>query len=138
MNHFENIDDGQTQFTIHAEFGSINPPFYSVWYGTFGIEDPDNLAIITSPELNQNYPNPFNPVTSIDFKLPKRMKVSLVIYDVLGKKVRTLLDGDQNPGAHKVYWNGTNDYGQVVSSGIYFYRLEAESFTATRKMMLMK
>jgi hypothetical protein len=137
LNHFENIDDSQTEFTIHTQFGSINPPFYTICFPV-GIEDPDELAIITSAELRQNYPNPFNPVTSIEFKLPKRMEVKLVIYDVLGRQVRKLLDGQQNPGGHKVYWNGTNDEGQFVGSGIYFYRLEAESFSATRKMMLLK
>lgn len=137
LNHFENIDDSQTEFTIHTQFGSINPPFYTVCFPV-GIEDTDELAIITSAELHQNYPNPFNPVTSIEFKLPKRMEVKLVIYDVLGRQVRKLLDGDQNPGGHKVYWNGTNDDGQFVGSGIYFYRLQAEDFTATRKMMLLK
>lgn len=142
LNHFQNIDDKPTQFTIHTDFGSINPVFYSCWdFATHiptGIEDSGTGIIIGSPRLHANYPNPFNPATTISFTLPKIMDVKLVIYDVLGREVRRLLDGKQNAGGHEVIWNGTNSHGQVVSSGIYFYRFQAGDYVRTMKMMLMR
>lgn len=140
LNHIQNIDDSQTQFTIHTDFGSINPQFYWRWDFTnhvVGIENQD-VTVISSPQLNANYPNPFNPVTTISFAIPKIMDVDLVIYDILGRKVRTLLSGKQQSGAHQVLWNGTNDHGQVVSTGIYYYRLKTENYEKTMKMILMK
>jgi hypothetical protein len=140
LNHIENIDDGQAQFTIHSDFGSINPGFYWRWdflNHVVGIED-QPVAVIKTPHLSANYPNPFNPVTTINFALPKIMEVDLVIYDLLGRKVRTLLSGNQQAGAHKVLWNGTDDRGKVVSSGIYYYRLTTENYNKTMKMVLMK
>ncbi len=88
--------------------------------------------------LDQNYPNPFNPTTTIRFALPNDSKVSLKIYDVLGREVRTLINSDVAAGTNKVEWNGKNGVGQQVASGMYIYRIEAGSFIATKKMMLLK
>ncbi len=88
--------------------------------------------------LKQNYPNPFNPVTNIEFALPKATDVTITIYNVLGKKVRTLYNGQMNAGSHKLVWNGLNENGSQVSSGIYIYKMEAADFNATKKMVLMK
>jgi len=142
LNHFQNIDDNQSQYTIHSDFGSINPVFYSCWdfsnHLPTGIDDPENGIVISTPRLNGNYPNPFNPATTISFTLPRIMDVKLKIYDILGREVRELLDGKQNAGAHLVLWNGTNNRGQFVSSGVYFYRFQAGDFISTRKMLFMK
>jgi len=89
-------------------------------------------------ELYQNYPNPFNPITEIRFTLPKSEKVKLVIYDVLGRKVNQLIDASMSSGRHVALWNGTDDYGNPVASGVYFYRLESKNFTQAKKMILMK
>jgi hypothetical protein len=95
--------------------------------------------IPTEYNLSQNYPNPFNPSTLINFDLPKQSAVTLEIYDVLGQKVRTLVNGEtMDPGYYKVTWNGTNQYGSPVSSGIYFYRIVANKFTSLKKMMFLK
>ncbi|MCH8192918.1 MAG: T9SS type A sorting domain-containing protein, partial [Planctomycetes bacterium] len=83
--------------------------------------------------LKSNYPNPFNPETTIEFSLPQSAEVTLVIYNILGEKVEILLNSQQSAGYHKVRWNASN-----VSSGIYFYRLQAGIFVETRKMMLLK
>ncbi len=89
--------------------------------------------------LAQNYPNPFNPSTTIEFTVRERSRVSLKIYNVAGQLVRTLVDGDRAPGAvHKVAWDGRNDAGTTVSSGVYFYKLVTSDFTQTRKMVLLK
>jgi hypothetical protein len=89
--------------------------------------------------LAQNYPNPFNPSTSIEFTLRDRTRVSLKVYDVGGRVVRSLLEGERAPGeVHRVTWDGRNDAGESVSSGVYFYRLVANDFTQTRKMVLLK
>ncbi len=89
--------------------------------------------------LSQNYPNPFNPSTSIEFTVRDRTRVTLSVYDVSGKLVRTLLNEGRLPGeVHQVTWDGRNDTGQSVSSGVYFYRLVANDFTQTKKMVLLK
>jgi hypothetical protein len=88
--------------------------------------------------LRQNHPNPFNPTTSISFSLNGVTDVTLRILDVTGAVVRSLLDGRQVAGEHSVAWDGTNDAGMSVSSGVYFYRLEGNGVTETRKMTLLK
>jgi len=88
--------------------------------------------------LGDAYPNPFNPETEISFSLPERAEVSLVIYNVLGEKVKTLVNGEMSAGTHTVSWKSTNEAGNIVASGIYFYNLTAGDFTATKKMVLTK
>mgnify|MGYP006280947013 CR=1 FL=1 len=108
------------------------------------IVDAGQVAIeeaVTKPhkfQLKQNYPNPFNPTTNIEFKLKRADKVKLSIYNMLGQKVRTLVSKDMTPGAHKIQWNATNDLGEKVVSGVYFYKLQAGNHTETRKMLLLK
>lgn len=93
----------------------------------------DDLKMPTTYSLAQNYPNPFNPTTTISFALPVSGKVILEVYDVTGKTVATLIDSEINAGQHSVEVNATR-----LSSGIYFYRIRANQFTATRKFVLMK
>ncbi len=88
--------------------------------------------------LLQNYPNPFNPSTTISYRLPENGRVSLKIYNVLGQEIRTLVNGTQSAGLQAVQWDGKDNHGQAVSSGVYFYRLETSSFTKTMKMMMMR
>jgi hypothetical protein len=89
-------------------------------------------------ELKQNYPNPFNPATTIAFSLPQESKVSIKIYDISGSLVRTLVNDNRPAGEYNVAWNGLNDNGTLVSSGVYIYRLEAGNFTQTRRMVMLK
>lgn len=88
--------------------------------------------------LRQNYPNPFNPSTTIRFDLPEASRVQLIIYDATGREVRTLLWGEQSAGYQSVNWDGADDRGLPVSSGIYLYRLQAESYSETMKMVLLR
>ena len=83
--------------------------------------------------LSDNYPNPFNPVTKIEYAISVRSKVSLIIYNLLGEEVTRLINDRQNAGYHSVTWNASN-----FASGIYFYRLQADDFVQTRKMVLLK
>jgi len=88
--------------------------------------------------LNQNMPNPFNPSTTIKFALPVSGHVDLVVYDVAGRLVRTLVNGDMEATDHSVIWNGRDNDNRQVASGVYYYRLTADEFNDTRKMMLVK
>lgn len=88
--------------------------------------------------LRQNIPNPFNPTTDISFSVPSVADVSLVIYDISGKAVRTLVNEQMQSGEHRIMWNGKDDNGIPMPSGIYFYRLKVGEQMATRKMMLIR
>jgi hypothetical protein len=89
-------------------------------------------------KLLQNYPNPFNPTTEIEFTIPKYQHVSLVVYDILGRAVKTLVNEERHAGQHRITWNGKNDLGSSVSSGVYFYQLKSADMTKVRKMMLVR
>jgi len=88
--------------------------------------------------LHQNFPNPFNPSTEIRFDLPEAGKVNLAIYNLMGQKIRTLSSGEMTPGYHAIVWDGTNDLGSQVATGMYFYAIQTSEFQATKKMLFMK
>jgi subtilisin family serine protease len=104
--------------------------------GSTGIDDEIDLPAEFS--LSQNYPNPFNPATDVSFALPRDSHVTLEIFNILGQKVRTLVDDDMEAGYQSVTWNGDDDQGRQVASGIYLYKLNAGDKTFTRKMMMLK
>ncbi len=106
-------------------------------YTYSNIIEVDNL-IPTEYSLSQNYPNPFNPSTVIKYQLPKSSNVTLEIYDLLGQRVCTLVNENQEAGKYNITWNGKNNFGNQVSSGIYIYRIKAGNFIAVKKMMLLK
>ena len=88
--------------------------------------------------LHQNYPNPFNPLTAIKYDLPQATDMNISIYDMMGRQVRNLVNTNQNSGYKSVVWNGTNDNGEMVSGGMYFYSIKTNTFSQTRKMILLK
>ena len=121
--------------------GDLNwfPDKLTEWQNaTLSIKNDVASVLPGSFELMQNFPNPFNPTTNIQFQLFDRMNVRLEIFDVAGKYVSTLFNGPKNPGLHQVKWNGTNDRGQILSTGIYFYKLTSKDFTQTRKLLFAK
>ena len=131
-----NFDDSSQTFTLldQNSFGEY----------TIGIEQ---TSRIESPagvnaqkyQLNYNYPNPFNPETKIAFDLPRTLSVHLEIYDIRGKRVATLFSGKKlNAGHHNIIWNGKNDNGLPLSSGIYFCRLKSDLGAKIIKMTLNK
>jgi hypothetical protein len=149
LNHLINIVSNPQKevdtVTIRTAFGSVNPNFYVIWdfnADTLNWEltaiDDEIAQIIKTIKLEQNYPNPFNPSTAITFELPRAQVAELVIYNSLGQEVATVLSGKQRQGTHVVYWNGLNKLGQPVASGLYFYRLTTDTFTKTRKMLLIR
>jgi hypothetical protein len=89
-------------------------------------------------ELVQNYPNPFNANTQIEFRLPRQGLMQLVVLNVLGQPVRTLVERTMDVGTHRVVWDGRNDAGQEVVSGIYLVHMKAGSFRETREMLFLK
>jgi len=96
------------------------------------------IALPTEYVLDQNYPNPFNPSTTLRYGLPEDSEVSMVIYDIRGNTVRTIESGAQGAGWYEHVWNGMNDEGQPVSTGLYLTRLRAGSYTKTIKMLYLK
>lgn len=118
------IDDVKIQGREVPIVLNVNPPA-------------DNL--ISGFRLFQNYPNPFNPTTNIKFQIPKSGFAILKIFDILGREVTTLLEKELTPGAYTIQWDGTNESGVPVVSGVYFYRLQVgDKFVQTHKMLLMR
>jgi hypothetical protein len=98
----------------------------------------DNSVQPKQFELGNNYPNPFNPTTTLSYAVPRESNVSLVIYNVLGQKVRTLVSDFKNAGRYSVVWNGLDDNGKAVSSGIYLYSLVSGDVKLVKKMIMLK
>jgi len=88
--------------------------------------------------IAQNFPNPFNPSTTIEYTVPKQSDISIKIYNLLGQEIRTLVNGSKAQGRYSVTWDGKDNAGRAVSTGIYFYRLNAPNFVETRKMVMIK
>jgi len=99
---------------------------------------PDYPNIPSEFALYQNYPNPFNPITTLRYDLPENSLVNIIIYDLLGREIRTLVNTTQDAGFKSVIWDATNDYGKPVSAGVYLYQIRAGEFVQTRKMVLLK
>jgi hypothetical protein len=137
--------------TISVMTYSWNVWAHDPWDSTASLNGPRSLTIDVSgllaldgiglPDvfaLHNNYPNPFNPVTNISYDIPEVAQVTLEIYNVSGQKVRTLAQGQHEPGRYRIQWNATNDYGNPLSSGMYIYRIQAGDFVSVKKLILMK
>lgn len=98
----------------------------------------DDGSKITNFKLYDNYPNPFNPITNIEFSFIERSIVTVVVYDVLGNKVKTLVNDIMEPGLKTITWDSQDDSGNIVSSGIYFYKLQVGQHSQTKKMLLLR
>ena len=98
---------------------------------------PLGAALPEGFELGANYPNPFNPSTMIPYQLPAAMHVRLQVFNLLGQRVATLVDGEQSAGFHTASWDATDAAGQAVGAGVYLYRLSGDGVQATRSMLLI-
>jgi flagellar hook assembly protein FlgD len=96
------------------------------------------MATQFANKLSPAQPNPFNPKTTIKFSLANQGQVTIEIFDVAGRRVRTLVDDVRGAGAHQAVWDGQNDSGHAVASGLYFARMETKGFSATEKLTLLK
>jgi hypothetical protein len=103
-----------------------------------GLEDSDLLSNIPEKFAIAAYPNPFNPSTVIQYDLPKAADVNVVIYDIMGRKIRTLVRGNQPAGSYRAVWKADNSNGDKVSTGIYFYRISAGNFSGTGKLLYIR
>ena len=106
------------------------------WFGVTGLVSVGDELVSSLPKqfsLKQNYPNPFNPITTIEYELAKAGELQLIVYNILGQEIARLVDGMKSSGKHIVIWDASR-----FSSGIYFYRMESENFSETRKLILLK
>jgi len=134
--------------SVRARFTSF--PTGKVWYDDFSIQEVTILLtsiedygrkgvnVATEYMLQNNYPNPFNPLTKIEYYVPKAGNISLVVYNVTGQKVRTLAEGQHMKGVFQAIWDGRDDFGNMLSSGMYFYQLKGTNAVITKKMTFLK
>jgi choice-of-anchor B domain-containing protein len=116
----------------------IQTGLYVVYFKETATHIKSSPKLPTDYLLEKNYPNPFNPTTTVVYQLSRQSEVQIEIYNLLGQKVRTLLNERKEPGAYEAVWDGKNDHGKQVGSGIYLYRMVANEFVQVRKMILMR
>ena len=121
---------GNTGFDIWANVLDFSNPV--------GVGEDDPPKIPLTFRLEANYPNPFNPSTTIGYRIPGKSMVDVTIFNVLGQKVKSIVHRKQPAGYYRVIWDGTDDSGKPVASGIYLYQLKTETFVKTRKMILLR
>jgi hypothetical protein len=117
--------------------------FQNLWFdnSTWGTDVEEEMTEEEVPaefSLSSNYPNPFNPETRISYFIPRVSHVKLQIFNILGQKIRTLVDEDQAAGREGVLWDGRDDQGEQVASGVYLYRLQAGDLSESKKMVLIR
>ena len=142
------ISDTVVTFSAYPEaLNCQNQPEYCINGDTLTFEVPIVVQVISAepepftPEefsLHQNYPNPFNPVTTLRYDLPENSHVNIIIYDMMGRHIKTLMDQTQDAGYRSIIWDATNDYGKPVSAGIYLYQIQTGEYLQTKKMVLLK
>ena len=141
---WEKFEDGN-----YNDFGCVLSPSYcwgydiDLWIGAVhsaDIVNVDNYKVLFPDKLRiyNAYPNPFNPVTSLGYDLPNNSMVKITVHDMMGRVVKTLVNGSQTAGFKSVQWNATNDKNEPVSAGIYLYTIQAGEFRQTKKMVLLK
>ena len=135
-------DSGYIITGVTSSYGAHDNELYLVRLGPdpallSGVDDRD-AGSLPAFNLSQNYPNPFNPATVIEFELPRRSNVRITVINLLGQKVTELVNQEYPAGRHRVTWDGLAATGNRVASGIYYYRLQADDFTETKKMLLLK
>lgn len=135
--------NSQSYTDFSSEKRKLNIPsgtggVFKVTFINTGSTDVANTELPGSFKLHQNYPNPFNPTTTIQYHLNNSGQVKLEIFDVTGRKIKTLINEYKSAGNYKTTWNGISDIGNIVSSGVYFYRLQAGNLAETKRMILLK
>ena len=148
--------DGSTDITLTVDASALSTGYYNAFIYVMS-NDPDDGSVFIPlgltvtgmgsqdeallPKefaLHQNYPNPFNPTTSVRYDLPDNENVTIIIYDMLGRQVKQLVDSYQEAGFKSIIWNATNDFGKPAANGVYLYKIQAGDFIQTKKMVLLK
>ena len=136
------LDKNSNVYVTGSGLSNHNFDIFTIKYS----QNPSNIIatseIVENYKLEQNYPNPFNPNTTIKYQLPMDCKVTIKIYNTLGQEVMTLINGRQAAGYYSIQWNGKNKQNSSASSGVYIYKLVAESqgktYVQSKKMLLLK
>jgi hypothetical protein len=133
------LDQIKVMTADHSFFADYNKrvlTFFNMYSDVLFIEM--DTSIPHQFTLYPAYPNPFNPITTLRYDLPEQATVNIIIYDLLGRQVKSLINQTQDAGNKSVIWNATNDFGKPVSAGVYLYKIHAGEFVQTRKMVLLK
>ena len=141
VNYYEDHDleyDTEYFYRVYYVAGGSNSEYSDVLSVTLEWLDVDGEQLPTVYALHQNYPNPFNPVTNLSYDLPEDAMVNITVFDMMGRVVRTLVNGQQSAGYKSLQWNATNNSGQPISAGLYIYTIQAGEFSQTRKMIFLK
>ena len=136
---WEKINSGQ--MPPNGQLSSSNIDLIAAWIDEGALEELNTKNNNALPEiftLHQNYPNPFNPETMIQFDVPQRVDLILSVYDLLGRKVKTLVQDNLDIGSYSVKWSGLSDTGEMLPSGMYFYELNSSKFHSVKKLILVK
>jgi hypothetical protein len=121
--------------SLRNDMGAYGGPYAASWeiVTSIEIDEDEEILLPTAFELAQNYPNPFNPSTTIQYSIKERSTVELVLYDILGRQVKVLVNEEQDAGYYKIQFNAG-----ILASGVYLYRIQAGDFIETKKMVLLK
>ena len=133
----DNDGNGDVVFSS-ASFAADKPHLYMIEHGGTLEVSEKNPPVPNEVIISQNYPNPFNPETTLQYSIPTDGLVSIKVYDILGNKIKTLIEQWKSAGAHTEMWNGQNDNSQAVSSGVYFYQIKVGDKQVTKKMIFAK
>lgn len=134
-----NVGDTTVTVTVLDHRGGSDQQTYTLSVmGPVAIEEPSEAVLTRQFQLDQNYPNPFNPTTTITYYLPIDSDVQIEIFNLVGQKIRTLLDQPMPGGIYQIEWDGRNNAGSAVASGIYIYRMKADNYISVKKMTLLK
>ena len=124
-------ESGTVILNGNGEIQVVSADSYSLHKGSVS-RTPETFA------LHQGYPNPFNPETTISYDISNVGNVAIVVYDMMGREIKTLVSGYHTPSTYQVVWNGTDNRGKIVPSGVYFYRMNSSEFTQVNKVMFLK
>jgi hypothetical protein len=148
--------DGSTDITLTVDASAISTGYYNadiyimsndpdegtvmipLGLSVMGMDSQDEALLPKEFALHQNYPNPFNPKTSVRYDLPDNENVTIIIYDMLGRQVKQLVDSYQDAGFKSIIWDASNDFGKPAAAGVYLYKIQAGDFIQTKKMVLLK
>lgn len=130
-------NDGKKELIFTGEEGGITKLFIVGFQGSFSIIE-NNISIPEEISVKQNYPNPFNPTTTIEYQIQKSDFVTIKVFNSIGQLVNTLVNESKQSGEYSVIFNGRNESGQTVASGVYYYQLQVGDFVSSKKMILLK